>query len=558
MSDVNSMKQIILDTTEPKLSRRTIGALMEGSSESIYYLARIILMTDNSHLQNQAILALDRMAPNNSAADISRDVLKKLKKFRVPQNITFDPSTRYAPWLVGEVDTIEPQWLQSGIRPSSTSVPSGSVLSLKKATSVPSGSVLSLKNVSKSADDPQAMLDVKYLEAQEPSVDQRTMGALVSDGSNQSIYYLAKIALVTPDPFLWEQALLALDQMAETTFTAGVARNRLVTKWKFQIPTDRSFDPSTPLPANLTTESVAESVPSQTTFSADAPTYRRRGSVGDYFGKVLTCLGGGTYLGAVVGVLDLVVVVVISLLITLFQSGLISAIALVLVIGVLLYLGGIILAYLAAIAGGIIGGVTGLAGGLITGLICGFIYSASEKDEIGNVQGGARYLMGIVGTIIFGGLGAFVNNLLWFQWDGFAWMGWINIIAFAVIGYLIGSMNAEDLESMTSTSDPDEDGVDLMAPFRLFGSVAGGFHSIGDKSANTVADVASNRTTIRQDGRTYHRGLDGNWRAEKNLFGQEKVEQDVWGRTKVEKDFLGRQKLERDISGRPIIPPKYK
>ena len=364
-------------------------------------------------------------------------------------------------------------------------------------------------------DETKSMLGQKYLLAQEPRVTYRTVGALMDEESNQAICFLAKIALTTLDPALWEQALLAIDMMAEQFFTARIARNYLVDEKGFQVPTHTRFVPSTPYPEAidmaLQPEAINLPVPAQQ-LHTDPPPARSGGGVGTYFSKLMTCVVGGAYLGAVLCVMDLIIVLVVWILAVLFSSGFITAIGYIIAIGVLLYFGGIILAYIGAILAGVIGGLTGLVGGLATGLICGFIYASSDKDADGNVEGSPRYLMGLVGGAIFTGVGFYVNDLFWFQWDDLEWMGWVNIIAFAIIGMLIGSMNADDLESMTSRSQEDDDdsGMDLMAPFRLFGRVAGGLHGVGDTSANTVATVASNRTTIRQDGKTYHRGID-NW-----------------------------------------------
>jgi hypothetical protein len=348
--------------------------------------------------------------------------------------------------------------------------------------------------------------------------------------------------------------------MSAQFFTAGVARNYLVKEKGFQVPTHTRFVPSTPYPEAIDVapqpEAINLPVPAHQ-LDTEPPPPERAGGVGTYFSKLMTCVVGGAYIGAVLGVMDLIIVLVVGLLAVLFSSGFITTIGYILAIGVLLYFGGIILAYIGAIVAGIVGGLTGLAGGLATGLICGFIYAFSDKDANGNVEGFPRYFMGFVGGVIFTGLGFYVNDLFWFQWDDLEWMGWVNIIAFAIIGMLIGSMNADDLESMTSRSQEDDDhsGMDLMAPFRLFGRVAGGLYGVGDTSANTVASVASNRTTIRQDGKTYHRGIDNKWRAEKDILGREKVERSLLGSPKIEKDILGRQKIERDLSGRPIISP---
>lgn len=60
-----------------------------------------------------------------------------------------------------------------------------------------------------------------------------------------------------------------------------------------------------------------------------------------------------------------------------------------------------------------------------------------------------------------------------------------------------------------------------------------------------------------QDGRHYYLGIDGQWRAERNIFGDEIVEMDIFGNPILERDITGKQILERDIFGNPLVPPKY-
>ena len=62
--------------------------------------------------------------------------------------------------------------------------------------------------------------------------------------------------------------------------------------------------------------------------------------------------------------------------------------------------------------------------------------------------------------------------------------------------------------------------------------------------------------TVRQDGKTYHQNIAGDWKAEKDWMGNDKVERDWMGNPKVERDWLGNQKVERDWKGDPLVPPE--
>jgi len=61
--------------------------------------------------------------------------------------------------------------------------------------------------------------------------------------------------------------------------------------------------------------------------------------------------------------------------------------------------------------------------------------------------------------------------------------------------------------------------------------------------------------SIKQDGKTYHRNINGDWDAEKDWLGNDKVDRDLLGNPKIETDWAGNQKIEKDWNGNPIIPP---
>jgi hypothetical protein len=68
--------------------------------------------------------------------------------------------------------------------------------------------------------------------------------------------------------------------------------------------------------------------------------------------------------------------------------------------------------------------------------------------------------------------------------------------------------------------------------------------------------LGKGNTIIKQDGKTYHQNVMGDWNPEKDWMGNDKVDRDLLGNPKIETDWKGDQIIERDWKGDPIITPE--
>lgn len=218
--------------------------------------------------------------------------------------------------------------------------------------------------------------------------------------------------------------------------------------------------------------------------------------MGAFFTKIGASIAVGVYLGAIVGVGDIALLIIVEIGRILFTQGILAAIGVTIGLGILLYFGGIILVTLAAIAGGVVGGILGFATGLASGVICGSICALVEEDQIQDRSSPVSILMGVISALVFSSLCYYANGSLWFTWQGYDWMGWVNVIAFLIIGYLVGTANSETLDKWNDSDKEktDADGeVDLLAPFRLFGKATMFMYDTGEKTVGTVKSATKHK-----------------------------------------------------------------
>lgn len=206
-----------------------------------------------------------------------------------------------------------------------------------------------------------------------------------------------------------------------------------------------------------------------------------------YWDAVFTGVWGGGYLGAVIGMYEILLSILIGLLELGFRRGMTDMVGAILTFCLLVYFTGGLVAYLVRSLAIMLGAITGGIPGLISGVIGGILYLALPKDEDGGSSSQTRIINAYLSALIFGGAAFIFSALIWFQWNdrtiqftGLV-LGSINVLVFVLaggkLGYMIGQFDNEDIRYMDWRT---VGAMDLNTPLLFFTRITEHAHRIGE------------------------------------------------------------------------------